>query len=471
MRIALVRLPNTLEEMFGKLKSVGSILPPLGLAYLAGFVRDKGFPDIHIIDAVVLNLGMSETVEEILNLSPDIVGIQTYTFNYKKALTVCAEVKKRRGDIATVLGGPHIAVFPEKMLENDFVDYVVIGEGEKCFYNLVRKLNDKKHDFSGQKGLGWKRGGNIFVDKTIDLIPDLSSLPLPARDLLPMDLYKSSAAKKGKRSSQVISSRGCAYNCSFCSSSWAFGRGYRTNSVTKILEEMKQLNSAYGVDDIQFLDDLFTTDKRHVLELCDRLVKEKIKIPWTANARVDSVDEEVLSAMKKAGCYLLCYGVETGSEKLLGIINKGATLDQARRAVHLTKKSGIIAHTMFMMALPTETHDDSMITVDFAVDLNAEIVNFTPYIPLEGTRLYQFATKSGKIPPYDIEKLMKFDQISYIPEGRTEEEIALTVKKAYSRYYIRPGYIKNLLTILQNYPLKNLTMLFVTMVRVLFGKR
>jgi radical SAM superfamily enzyme YgiQ (UPF0313 family) len=238
-----------------------------------------------------------------------------------------------------------------------------------------------------------------------------------------------------------MTSRGCPFRCAYCSGHINFGRTHRFHSARRVIDEIKILMRDYKADSIQFFDETFTFSKPRVLELCDKMIEEKVKISWAAFSRVNTIDRELLEKMREAGCYQIFYGVESGNQRLLDLIHKDITLDQARKAIKLTREAGIESFASFMLALPTETMEESYKTIDFAIELDPDYAQFPITTPFPGTELYDIAKKSGSFTTEDWSKFMSWDQVVYVPEGRSVEEVKHTAKEAYRRFYLRPKYV------------------------------
>jgi radical SAM superfamily enzyme YgiQ (UPF0313 family) len=208
-----------------------------------------------------------------------------------------------------------------------------------------------------------------------------------------------------------------------------------------VIEEIKAMIRDFKIDGIQFYDETFTVNRQRVLTLCDALVANKLTLPWSCFTRVNLVDPELLAKMKQAGCYQIFFGIESGNQRLLDLIKKDITLDQARQAIKLCKQAGIQSFCSFMLNLPSETVAESWQTIDFAVELDPDFAQFPITTPFPGTALYQMAKEHGRFVTEDFSKFMSWDEVVYVSEGRTAAEIKRTVKQAYRKFYLRPSYI------------------------------
>ncbi|MBI4847814.1 MAG: radical SAM protein [Nitrospirae bacterium] len=468
MRVLLVVPPSSLEERWGKFDKAVQTYLPLGLAYIASIIEKEGH-EVKAIDAVASKYSFGD-IEEIIKIySPDILGQQTVFSNLNDCYQTAKIAKNIKPDIKTVLGGAHTTMYPEESIKKDFIDFIVIGEGEF----IVKKLLDcleNRGDLAAVPGIVWKTGDKIIRNEPPSPIKDLDSLPLPARHLFPIEKYSAASQLKGKRVMNMVVSRGCPFRCSFCWVPEAFGRNIRYRSPESVVREMKLLKEKYGADCIRFWDDSFSANRKWINQFCDLLITEDLNIPWSCFTRVDLVNLAVLKKMEASGCYQIFYGIESGVQRLLDIINKGTTLEQASNAVKLTKAAGIESFCSYMLALPGETQKDAEQTIEFAKKLNSDYVQFNLTIPhMAGEKFCDFAKEHGTVLE-DVNTATLFENPAYIPFGRTKEELKDTVKKAYKSYYLRPSYIIKRVYKIKDTPLRKVVVLFWTGLKVLLWR-
>jgi radical SAM superfamily enzyme YgiQ (UPF0313 family) len=370
-------------------------MPPLGLAHLASFLIAKGYKDIKIIDNSVLGLGLNDLVSYIRSLKPDLVGITTTTQNRFPAYELAKALKQRLNNSFVVLGGVHASFCADEILKKiKEVDFIVRGEGEKTFLELIKALEENKSLFS-IKGLSFKNNSQIIHNPERELIEDLDSLPLPSRELLPMDAYNQKLPLTDIPATTILTARGCPYACVFCSSATFWRRRVRFRSPSNIINEIKLLIKNYKIEGLQIHDDTFTLDKNRVLELCKQL--KELRLKFWAEARANTLDEEIVLALKSAGCYMLTLGVESGSDYILKKIKKGITQEEVRRAVSLCKKHNIMVKTFFMASLPGENYYHLKKTQEFIFELRTKykvkesILSLALIYP--GTELEEIANK------------------------------------------------------------------------------
>jgi len=394
---------------------------PLGLAYLSSVLRKEGH-EVLIYDADC-NVSPSkmdftrledsypdylkslkdenhpilqEVSHTISNFNPDIVGITVWTTFAASAFKIASLCKEYDRSVPVVMGGPHVSIKYDEVLKIcPDVDFLIRGEGEETFLELVRMIGErwgnKNATFNNIKGISYRQNGEMVHNPQREFVKDLDAIPFPARDLLlNKDSYNS------EDMGLLMTSRGCPYNCSYCATG-IWKRKVRYRSVDNIIKEIKFLIDAYGTKQFTFKDDSFTVNKKRVLELCDRLIKEKININWDCNTRVNLINEDLLSKMKKAGCNSIKVGIETGSEKILKLMRKGITFEQCRKSANLFRKVGIHWTGYFMMGLPSETKEEVYQTLKFMKELKPDFASFSVYEPFPGTELFEIGIKKGLV--------------------------------------------------------------------------
>ena len=443
MKILLVSPPYRKDKIFRKsLEGVGALLPPLGLAYIAAVLEKEGHT-VKIIDGPVLSVRKDYTYDslrkDIQKFQPDIVGVTATTPQINLALKTMKVVKETSSAL-TFLGGPHVTAVPESILDKN-CDYGIYGEGEYVFRDALR-LIQKKQKPDKTRGLITKKKGKIHVNGTY-YIQNLDELPMPAWHLLPMKLYKPSPANYRRLPSfEIMTSRGCPFSCAFCSKP-IFGYKFRAHSPERVIKEMKHLHDTYGIKDLEIFDDTFTLNKRRVEKICQMMIDQKVDITWNCMTRVDCITPELLKLMKKAGCYQVGYGIESGSEKILERMNKKITKEKVRKAVKWANDAGLDIRGFFMFAFPGETKETARETIEFAKSLDIDIAQFMVTTPYPGTKLWDMAHQEGTVRINDWENFTFYapEGAPYIPKGMTEKEILNIYSRAYKEFYLRPKYI------------------------------
>ncbi len=420
MKILLINPPPRTPQQ------ANVLVPPLGLAYLAASLEKAGFP-VEILDANALGLTWQEFRAAVAARRAGIIGLTGMTPTIDttlKAAKIC-----RPYCHYLILGGPHASVFKTKILPFDFV---IVGEAELALVKLLKKIEAhqpvKKIIFSQP-------------------IKNLDSLPFPARHLLPNHLYRYSLVQKYPFTT-MFTSRGCPYQCLFCDKA-VFGNQPRLRSAKNVLLEIEELVKKHQIKSIVFFDDLFTLNRQRVIKICKGIIKAGWQIDWKAEARVDTIDLTMLKLMKKAGCSLLAYGVESANQKSLDFLQKKITLKQIKSCFDLTHKAGIKTLGYFILGIPNETYHEAQKTIKLALDLKCDFAQFSLLTAYPGSPLYPLALKHGWLKkiktgnPFDQE----LEKSALVTPNWSAENLNKILKEAYLRFYSQP---KN---IFKNWPL------------------
>lgn len=450
-KVLLVNPPLTRDEMFKRgAKAAGSILPPLGIAYIAAMLEKHGHY-VRIIDGIAEGCTVNDVVPRLKG--HDIVGLTTIsTFAYR-AKEVAKIIKDMDNDVVTVVGGAHANTIPYDLLKHPQFDFAVIGEAEYTFVEIANAVDKGKlvKDIKNEKEIK----GLTFMDDTNTLtctqprplIQNLDEIPMPARHLLPMHLYKTSEGRTNRQPSHsMMTSRGCPFPCTFCYQD-LYGKTYRKHSPQRVVEEMEVLKTKYDAREIAIWDDHFTLLKERVMEICKLIKERNLDIPWSCVSRADAVTPELLQALASANCEFISYGVETGSERMLNVIKKLETKDRIREAFKITKEAGIKIRGYFMLGLYDETLEEMQQTIDFAKELDPDVAGFTLWVPFPGTTDYKRAVEDGtysSIPYWETGIVPEFNFLEtpvYVPKHVTKEQLIKMHKKAISSFYLRPKYI------------------------------
>lgn len=358
-------------------KFIKTPYPPLGIGYLAAVLREEWAIDI--IDGEILD--EKTYYKRLDNVRSMIIGITTTIKQMPEAICVAKVIKMKNPESIIIIGGSGTSVIMEPQFKEawQYVDIIMKGEAELTLPFVLDQIysNKKWHRISSQPSIIWS-----------DTPSNLDKLPLPDRDLFPLENYLEIWKRNtGVTSTSMISSRGCPYRCIFCDKNIS-GYKFRARSAIKVVDEMEYLFKRYKVDDIFFYDDLFVFDKKRVLEICLELQKRNINISWSAQARVDRVDEEMLQQMKKSGCRELYFGAESGSNKILRYLQKGFTKDTIIEAFEICHKVGIKPGMYLIVGVPTENKEDLRETQDLIQKCRPYLLNFSYLMPFPGTPLF-----------------------------------------------------------------------------------
>src|SRR3989344_2569109 len=451
MKIVLINPGMSAEKQAGSLKGVANMILPLRIGVVASVLEKNKF-DVKIIDCVPENLSLEELKERIDREKPDLIGITATILSYDAAL----ETGKKLKNYKIVIGGPHFTSVPEKVMQEECFDFGVIGEGEETILELCNALKYDK-DFSKINGLVYRENGEIKINKRRELIKNLDELPFPALHLYP-DLKKYTPMPGGYKQlpfAHMITSRGCPYRCVYCDRS-VFGNRFRSQSPERVIKEIEFLVEKYGVKEIKFYDDTFTMDMERVSKICDLIIEKGIKITWSCSTRVDRVNKELLMKMKKAGCWQIDYGLESGDQRMLNIMKKGITLEQSRNAAKWTKEPGIRLRAFIILGMPGETNESIRNTIDFVKELGVDVVAFYALMIYPGNELYDMVKKEGRLLHEDYSQFSslidtKKTRLHYVPDGMNEEELKNWIRKAYKEVYLNPRYLTRQIGSIKNF--------------------
>jgi radical SAM superfamily enzyme YgiQ (UPF0313 family) len=433
--IMLVYPPVSIRGRYKKV-ATGHEVPPQPLIYLGAYLRQNNFV-CKLIDANALGLSMDETVDQILALAPKYVGITSPTMLISTAGKLACKIKESDPDIKTIVGGPHITAVPEKtMTLYPNIDIGVLGEGEITIIELLEALENRA-SLNSVNGIVYRKDGSLITTATRPFIKDIDTLPFPAWDMLPdlLRYYQQSAARIDRLPNMsLVSSRGCPFQCIFCARN-VFGNVTRTHSADYIIKMIKHLIRKYKIKSISFEDENFVIYKKRLIEFCNRIIDEKIDITWDCASNVNAINPEVLSLMKKAGCWQINYGIESGSQRILDFIKKGTKLENIEQALRMTRNAGIITKGYFIIGHPTETRQSIQETIDFIKRIPLDVFQMSFMIPIPGTELYEIAAQYGQF-HNDWDNMNIWTPL-FIPTGLTKNELEVESKRAYREFYFR----------------------------------
>lgn len=362
---------------------------PIGLMTISSYLRSKG-KDNTILDfkGISNNEAFKKIKEAILNKKPKFVGITCLISEVGIVKNICDFIKDYSKNTIIIIGGPHPTICPEHFIDRNVrFDYLVIGEGELTFYDLIKSIEEKCNT-DNIKGIAYAKNSKLKFTASRELIKNLDELPLPAYDKIDMEYYCRPnvwAIRPVYISSfSIFTSRGCPYNCNFCVAHTIFGRGVRFISPEKVADHIEHIVKNYKVDALYFLDESFTVNKQRVYDIFKLLEEKGIKLLWGCETRVNLLDEELIRFMKEKGCIQIDFGIESGSDKMLKIMNKQVTASQIINAGNMCKKAGIRQLANMMVNLPGETLEDIDISLKLVNDMKYNIVLWNTYTPFPG---------------------------------------------------------------------------------------
>lgn len=434
MNIALI-CPSQ-EGIYGTFKAPAQM--HMGIAYLAAVAKPA---HVRIIDMQAEHLTLDQFAVIIREGKFDIVGFSVVTPAIASALDLASIIKKVSQNTLIVFGGVHPTILPHDVLTHNDVDVVVVGEGEITFRELIQ-AKQTGADISNIPGLAFRKDGTVYFSPARPLIENLDDIPFPARELFahkeytyPDSLYKESAP--------IITSRGCPGRCSFCASHKIFGRNFRMRSAVNVVDEIEDLVKHQGVREIHVWDDNFVTDRKRVFAIRDEIVRRKlhVKFAFPNGMRADSLNEEVLVALRQMGVYSIAIGVESGSQTVLDICHKGVRLERIVESFRLMKKMGFETWAFFMFGLPGETELTIQETIAFALKLDPDIAKFHLLKPFPGNETYEYFSSKGFILTHDYRQYGFHTPPIHRLETLLPADMVRWQKIAYRKFYFRPRKI------------------------------
>lgn len=410
---------------------IASKYPALGLASIAAVLEKEGHK-VTFIDMLAeeMSLEQFKLYFKFNGLKFDYVGITATTPLINNALQIAKEVKELFPNKKVILGGVHPSMLDEEVIKNKYVDIVVRGEGEITMKEIVADKNLEKID-----GITYKNNGLICRNFDRKFIENLDDLPMPAYYLMPIHKYKPAlGAYKRLPAMSIFATRGCPGLCTFCCR--LFKGKIRVKSARKIVDEIKYLIKDFGIKEISFYDDTFTAMKDNVREFCNIIINEKVDITWSCFTRVNYIDEELFTLMKKAGCHLVLFGVESGNQNILNKMNKMISIEQIKKAVSICRKIGIHTRASYIFGCIDDTEETMKETLKFALELDTDYAQFNIMTAYPGTKLWQEAKENGWLIIKDYDYSVS-DFTMQLPTV-SNERIKYYYNLAHKKFYLRP---------------------------------
>ncbi len=421
---------------------------PFSLGHLAGYLLKDGQFPLRIVDEQITPLE-DEDIERLVSgmAGPKIIGLTALTATSVRAYEIANAVKRIDPAVTVVLGGVHASVLPEEALGQKGVDIVVRGEGEVTFSEIIESVFNEK-DYSRLQGISFKRNGNFVRNADRPLISDLDSLPR-----FPYHLFEENIERYSGFNS-VQTSRGCPFGCIFCSQRSISGRSYRYVSAGRAIEDIETVLYKYGAQLIRIMDDNIAANKKRLMELLDMIIDRGInkKTSFEAPMRGDHLDEELLDKLKEANFSLLTFGLETSSERLMKLINKGETVKDVVNAINMTARKGISTGTTLIFGLPTETNEDRWAAIKLVSSLPLDSVRFNILTPYPGTPIYNSLLEGSKITikegweNFSVQYMWEGDDLPYVPDNTDKYELMFQTMLANLWFYLRPSGLIKLFT-------------------------
>ena len=425
-----------------KVGLVNPIAPTLGLATIAATAEQRGHK-VEILDMSWRQYNFEHIRDQILKSKPDIVGITATTPLMNQLRDISVLVKHISKKIIVVAGGPHPSALPEETLRESMLDAVFIGEADFSFADICDGV-----PFESIPGLVYRDKENIFSTGMRAPIANLDDLPMPAWHLYDVKDYHKMSRLLAKRLplAMVEFSRGCVYRCDFCASKITLALGYRKKSPERCAEEVKHLHKL-GFKEFWLADDIFTSDQKWATQVCDAITNTGVNMTWTCTngIRVESANDDLFRSLRRAGCYRVAFGFESGNDKILKAFGKGgrATIDQAGKAVQMARSAGMDTAGYFMVGLSVDNEDSMKDTIEFARTIPLDMMKCSIAIAFPGTKMFNNYVEKGLIRSFDWDEYMMYTtQDLFAHETLTYETIQKYIRKFYRHCILfNPSFI------------------------------
>ncbi len=410
-------------------------LPPIGLASIAAVLREAGH-SVRIMDANLSpRVSNQEWAERVITQNPDFVGFSAITPTFLNAWDICRRIKQKSDAIRTVFGGVHVSWGRDRILRDfDSIDYVLAGEGEYTFLQLVEGTRPEEIE-----GCVFRSGTDTRSGPEQTNLCTMDDLPFPAYDLIenfPKRYYMPLFSYPKHPGAGIVSSRGCVYNCSYCDRS-VFRKSFRWNSPEYTFELIKKLNTDFGIRHIMFYDDLFTLNRKRVARLCGLLRNTGPKMSFNCIVRIGHIDEDLIRELKSAGCWMVHVGIESGDQEILDGHKEGLRLADIERDVHRLHEEGLWVKGLFMTGFPGETENSIRRTIQFARALPLKDINVTAFTPYPGAPIYQDIHSQGEFTE-NWDRMDCMDFVFVNKEIGSREKLEAYQRRFISEFYQRP---------------------------------
>jgi radical SAM superfamily enzyme YgiQ (UPF0313 family) len=406
---------------------------PMGLAYLAAVLEEKG-NQVSVHDCIAEGIDQNQLKQKLADFNPDVIGISSMTPMALSTMMAARGAKETCPNATVVLGGPHATFMDKEILASEpAVDVIVRGEGEVTLFELTQRIVNGV-GLNSADGITYRHQGQIVQNPDRGYIQNLDDLPFPAYNHFPLEKYR----LFGKLFFPVITSRGCPYQCNFCTTSRILGKQYRVRSPKNIGHELELLKREYDADSFTFYDDTLTLDKKRLYDICDEIKSRKLNIPWDCQTRVDQISEEMFAKMKATNCQQVFFGAESGCQSVLNAVNKRTTVDQNEVAIKMAKKAGLFVAISIILGYPGETAEMRKATFDFLRRAEPDDVYLCIATPYPGTELRREVERLGFKMSSDWSR---YDTTTPVFENPLlSDEEALQLRKQFYDSFYSPKY-------------------------------
>lgn len=450
-RILLVHpLGYASSSAAGDVSRLANIMPPLGLAAIAAYLLERDI-EVDIIDCYAFPDSDQRIVDYVRQYQPAWLGLSCTTSSFLDGVRIAEMVKAEQEDVQVVVGGPHVSALKEVLLEDyPALDALIVGEGEESLYQLLTSGADSWVDVAGVVSRNGDGEASFSGYRKPGL--DLDSLPFPAYHKLDgfPEAYQLPIFNYPKApNTSCISSRGCPYACSYCDRS-VFQRTFRFNSAAYLYAHMQYLHEEYGIRHINFYDDQFTFHRQRVVDFCRLMIDKPLGMTFNCAIRAEHVDDELVALMKKAGCWMMSLGIETGDPDLLAQHRQNPDLNMLADTIRMIKKHGIRVKGLMMVGLPGESEDSVRRSMDYIFNLPIDDLNVAKFTPFPGSPLYEHIHELGSF----TEDWAKMDCMGFqfVTNGMTEERLEELFSDFYRTHFHRPEVLWGYVTMLWKSP-------------------
>ena len=419
----------------------GAKVPPLNLLYVATVLKESGH-NVKLLDALAEQMDL-ERVTEIID-EYDIVVTSTSTMSFREDAQILAELKKCNEELKTIIFGSHPTFMPRYALKENSIDIIVRREPEHIIRDVIKELGSGSDGWKSVGGVGYRENRKQVLNEFYPFIENLDCLPFPDRTLLPKNVDYFNPIIKRIPYTTMMTSRGCPGRCTFCTVPYFYGSKVRSRSAGNVIEELKHLEKQ-GYKEVWIRDETFTYFKERNEKICKAIIDDGIDLTWICNARVGTVDREMMELMKRAGCHMIKFGVESGVQKILNNVRKGIKIENTRKNFREVKEVGIDAHAHIMLGMPGDTKKTIEETIKFVKEIDPTTATFGICTPYPGTPLFDDVIKKyPEIMDGSSQDLQKIHETAFFNQYFTnldEKELNEYVKKAYRSFYFRPRYV------------------------------
>lgn len=434
--IKVLLISPSYRDLFGIDHPTSSVLPHLGLGYLASIAMDLGH-EVKIYDQEIDSIPLKKILR---SFKPNLVGITGATCSTNSILCIASVSKTEFPGATVIVGGPHASGVQSILFkQSKDIDALVIGEGETAFAEIL----DKELDLSlcNHPSIILRSSEKKNSEGKCNF-PSVDELPLPSHHLFRYDLYKPSIHRDVDFPfAHIVTMRGCPYNCPYCQNGFQPGGEARFRSISSLEKEIELLSETLKIKSLVIWDDIFTLNKDRT-KVISKLLK-KFNLSWTCNSRIDCIDKSTLDSMYEGGCKVIFYGIESCSDSILGNLDRNYNIEKAREVIKLTQESGIWIVASMMIGVPWDTTETIHNNIETMINLQPEFAFFSPFMPHPGTKIYRDLVKTSQIPPYEKWPLGPSNQLFKYPSANpilNRKQIDIWVEAAYRRFYERPKY-------------------------------